>query len=150
MSAEKRDDLEDLYRREWPTLLRVAYLLTGSEAISEELVQDSFVRLQRAGDRVANPGAYVRTSVVNAACSYHRHRAVRDRTVLPRPEPVLAVYDELGDALSKLSWRQHAVVVLRYYLGLTEADIAETIGCRPSTVRSLERRALAVLRKELS
>ena len=56
---------------------------------------------------------------------------------------------ELRDALGRLGERQRAVVVLRYFADLPDVEIAEVLGCRPSTVRSLVRRALRVLRKEL-
>lgn len=157
MSAEtepaasgQRDELERLYRREWPILVRVAYLLTGSQSVAEEVAQDAFVRLQTASTAVRNPPAYLRTSVVNACRSVHRHRAVVDRHPLPRPEPVMAEFDELSDAIARLTWRQQAVLVLRFHLDLSEAEIADIVGCRPSTVRSLTHRALAALRKELS
>jgi RNA polymerase sigma factor (sigma-70 family) len=143
-------ELEDLYRREWPVLVRVAYLLTGSESAAEEIAQDAFVRLQATSTVVTNPPAYLRTSVVNASRSFHRHRGVVERTPLPRPEHAAADYDELFDALARLPWRQQAALVLRFHLDLTESEIADALGCRPSTVRSLNHRAFAALRKELS
>lgn len=142
--------LADLYEREWPRLVRVAYLLTGSRSTAEELAQDAFVRLQATSTEVRNPGAYLRTSVVNACRSHHRHRGVVERTPLPRPEAAADQYDELSDALRRLTYRQQAVLVLRFHVDLDEREIAEALGCRPNTVRSLTHRALAALRKELS
>lgn len=69
---------------------------------------------------------------------------------MPRPEHSFAEHDELFDAVQQLPWRQQAVLVLRFHLDLPEAEIAAALDCRPSTVRSITRRALATLRKELS
>lgn len=143
-------DLERLYRNEWPVLVRVAFLLTGSRPVAEEIAQEAFVRLQTTTTRVRNPAAYLRTSVVNASRSFHRHRAVVAKAPLPMAGAVVADYDELSDALARLPWRQQAALALRFHVDLPESDIAAALGCRPSTVRSLIRRALVTLRKELS
>ena len=144
------DALAELYEREWGPLVRVAFMLTGSRQTAVEVVQDAFVRLQTTPTTVANPGGYVRTTVVNACRSFHRHRAVVERTPLPRPEHAFAEHDELFDAVQRLPWRQQAALVLRFHLDLPESDIAIALDCRPSTVRSITRRALANLRQELS
>ena len=142
--------LAELYAKEWSSLLRVAYLLTSSRPTAEEIVQDAFVRLQSSRTRVLNPAAYLRTIVMNACRDVHRHEAVVKRVALPAPEPALAEYDELSDALARLPWRQQAALVLRFHVDLSESEIAAALACRPSTVRSLVRRALATLRKDLS
>ncbi|MEO6125840.1 MAG: sigma-70 family RNA polymerase sigma factor [Ilumatobacteraceae bacterium] len=139
-----------LYEREWSSLFKVAFLLTNSHSTAEEVVQDAFVRLQTTRTRVLNPGAYLRTMVVNACRDVHRHQVVVDRTPLPRPETTLAEHDELFDALASLSRRQQAALILRFHVDLSEQEIASTLGCRPSTVRSIIHRALAILRKDLS
>ena len=145
--------LAALYEAEWPKLLRVAYVLTDSLPTAEEIVQDAFVRLQSTrtpvANPVANPGGYLRTTVVNACRDLHRHRAVVSRTPLPVTEPMIAEHDELFDALGGLPWRQQAALVLRFHVDLSDADIATALGCRRSTVRSIIRRALASLGKEL-
>lgn len=150
-SADRRteSELEDLYRREWAPLVRTALVLIGSMAQAEEIVQDAFLALQTTHSPVANPGGYLRTSVVNACRSVHRHRVVVDRTVIPAPGPVVDQPDELADALRQLPWRQQAALVLRYHLDLPESEIAAALGCRPSTVRSLVKRGLSTLRKEI-
>ena len=141
--------LARLYQREFGGLLRLAFSMTSSESVSEEIVQDAFVRLQAASNGVTNPAAYVRTSVVNACRSHHRHQAVVRRAPTPRAAVYEAEHDELFDAVAALPWRQQAVLALRFHLDLPEHEIASTLGCRPSTVRSLTFRALASLRKEL-
>lgn len=142
-------DLVDLYQREWSPLLRTAYALVGSRPTAEEIVQDAFVALQATRTAVLNPGAYLRRSVINGCHSTHRHNAVVSRTAIPVQGPAIDHHDELGDALRALPWRQQAALVLRYHLDLTEADIAEALSCRPSTVRSIIKRGLDTLRKEI-
>jgi RNA polymerase sigma factor (sigma-70 family) len=149
-SDEAGNRLSDLYRRERAGLVRVAYLLTNSLSASEEIVQDAFAALQTTGSLVAKPAAYLRTSVVNACRSYHRHRVVVERHPVQFVEAEDPQHDELFDALNALPWRQQAALVLRFHVDLPEADIADILGCRPSTVRSLTRRALATLRKALT
>jgi RNA polymerase sigma factor (sigma-70 family) len=143
-------DLTALYRTEWGRLVRLAYLMTGSQPTAEEIAQEAFVHLQEARAVVVNPAGYLRTTVVNACRSYHRHQAVVERSPVRRIEPVLAEHHELFDALSRLSERQRAAVVMRFHLDLSESDIASALGCRPSTVRSITARALTALRKELT
>ncbi len=139
-----------LYEREWPKLLRVAFVLTDSLPTAEEIVQDAFVRLHTARAPNANPGGYLRTSVVNACRDVHRHRSVVRRTPLPAAEPTIDEHDELFDALAALPWRQQTALVLRFHVDLSDADVAVALGCRPSTVRSIIRRALISLRKDLT
>lgn len=161
MIAQERDadsddgtvDIAVLYERHWGTLARVAYLLVGSWAQAEEIVQEAFAKLLATPRQMDNPGGYLRTMVVNAARSQLRHRGVVARA--PQPRIVDAVDavdapDELSDLLATLSPRARAVLVMRYYLDVPEAEIAATLGCRPATVRSITSRTLARLRKELS
>jgi DNA-directed RNA polymerase specialized sigma24 family protein len=142
--------LGDLFRSRWSELVRLATFLTGSLAVAEDLVQDTFVRLGSRPTAPDDPERYLRTSVVNACRSYHRRRFLERRH---QSGPVPQGADgpsELWDVLARLSPRQRSAVVLRYYLDLPEVDIAASLRCRPSTVRSLIRRALAKLREELS
>jgi RNA polymerase sigma-70 factor (sigma-E family) len=138
----------DLFREQYRPMVRLAYLLVGSNALAEELVQDSFARVHRRWDRVVNPRAYLRVTVVNA-CRSHRRRAVLERTRRPGPAPEATVGqpDELWDALADLPARQRAALVLRFYEDLSEADIAAALGCRPGTVKSLLHRGLGELRR---
>jgi DNA-directed RNA polymerase specialized sigma24 family protein len=124
-------------------------VLVGSRAHAEEIVQDAFVALQSARSTIDRPGAYLRTSVVNACRSMHRHEAVVARTTLPRVGPTFDQHDELSDALQALPWRQQAALVLRYHLDLPESEIAAALGCRPNTVRSIIKRGLDTLRAEI-
>ena len=149
------EELVALYTRERSPMLRVAVLMVGSPETAEEVVHDAFVVVRARWTQLDRPGAYLRTSVVNRC-----REVIRRREVEHRYTPLLAeeqeTYDvplhlhELRAALLQLSDRQRAVVVLRYLLDLDDDNIAEILGCRPSTVRSLARRGLAVLNEELS
>lgn len=148
-------DVTALYARERLAMLRLATLMVGSVEVAEEVVQDAFVAVEERWDHLERPGGYLRTSVVNGCRMVLRRREVERRhdEAVGRARP--AVQDgpdrlvELADALDRLSERQRAVVVLRYFVDQSDVEIAVTLGCRPSTVRSLARRALLVMREEL-
>lgn len=141
----------DRYGELWPGLVRLGRLLTGSHQLGEDLAQEAFVGLLRAGE-VAAPEAYLRRSVVNASINHSRRRArerahlltLREEVSLP-PE-----VDELWSIVEKVPPRQRAVLVMRYQFDLPEREIADLLGCRPGTVKSLASRALAHLRKEMT
>lgn len=134
-------------------MVRLATLLVGSSAIAEEIVQDAFMGVSQRWDSLDRPYAYLRTSVVNGCAAALRRRSVEDRYRAARIEvPDREIPEELIDlrrALDRLTARQRLVVGLRYFADLPDAEIADALGARPSTVRSLARRALAALRKEL-
>ncbi len=138
----------ELYERAYPEMARLAVLLTGSRDGAHDLVQESFVRLHEAWARAENPNAYLRRIVVNECTSYHRRR-FRQRRLQPllRAEPVTLEADEISDALAALAPRQRAAIVLRYWHGCSEQEIADVLGCRPGTVGSLLHRGLAQLRE---
>lgn len=135
--------LEGVFRREYDAMLRLAHLITGSTEAAEDVVQESFVRLCRNWDRAAQPGAYLRTVVVSRCRSWQRRR-ILERQPQPRPPTPAAGGDarELLDALARLGARQRAALVLRFYADLSEAEVAQALGCRPGTVKSLVHRGL--------
>jgi RNA polymerase sigma-70 factor (sigma-E family) len=145
------DDFETLYRRCYPGLVRLAFVTTGSLALSEELVQDAFVALYRRRAQVHSPEAWLRTAVVHAGTSWLRRLMLERRHPPEAPEAHLdtSARDFLAQ-LARLTPRQRAAVFLRYHDGCSENEIAEALGCRPGTVKSLLHRALASLRKEFS
>lgn len=140
-------DIEALYARERDGLVRLAFLLTGSQAVAEDVFADAFARVIPRLDQIDSPGAYLRTAVVNGA------RSVLRRVPPPLPELVAAKIEtrsvELWEALAGLSERRRTALVLRYYLDLSTEEIAAAMDCRPGTVSSLLHRGLADLRKEL-
>jgi RNA polymerase sigma-70 factor (sigma-E family) len=145
------DPFADFYRAQHEPMLRLAYLLTQSRAIAEELVHDAFIRVQPRWAGLDEPAAYLRRAVTNACYSYHRRRHL-EQAVIPEPGGTAYApeHDEMWDALAALAPRRRAVLVLRYYLDLSEAEIADALGCRPGTVKSMGHRALADLRKALT
>jgi len=139
-------DFVDLYHRRWVPMVRLARLLTGGDPAAEELVQDAFLRVHGAWAGVDNPTAYLRVSVVHTCSNHHRRRALEGR----QPAGSGAAWDapdELRDAIARLPQRQRAVVVLRFYEDLPEAEIADLLGCSVSAVKSLLHRAVRDLRK---
>jgi len=139
-------------------LLRTAYLLTGSAAAAEDLVQDTFVRLYPKWHRVEGadaPLAYVRRSMTNNFLNEKRRASSRDLTTDSVPDRVedrdpytqLLDRDEVQSLLARLPARQRAALVLRYYSDLPDGEIAAALDCRVGTVRSLISRGLATLRE---
>ena len=139
------------------TLLRVAYLACGNESDAEELLQTALERTYRNWHKVRHdsPEPYVRRVIVNTAISQARRRAILNivpTRVLPeRPVPSanLELRHELMDALRGLPPRQRAMVVLRYWEDLSEAQAAEVLGCTVGTVKSQTSKAMAKLRVTL-
>jgi RNA polymerase sigma-70 factor (sigma-E family) len=132
-----------------PEMIRLAAAITGSPETAQDLVQDAFVRLHGAWARVHEPRAYLRRAVVNACHSHHRRRRIERRhESMAGPESVDSLHaHELGDALDALPYRQRAALVLRFYLDLSDVDIASALRCRPGTVASLIHRGLEQLRR---
>jgi RNA polymerase sigma-70 factor (sigma-E family) len=139
-------------------LLRTAYLLTGDQHQAEDLLQTSLAKLYLAWDKVRDRGAvdaYVRRIMVNENNSLWRRgwkRREAPTDVVPETSPVHDAYDEgLGAAVwavvATLPRRARAVVVLRYYEQLSEAETAEVLGISVGTVKSQTSRALAALRE---
>lgn len=142
------DGFAAFYRAQSAPMTRLAFLLVGSQETAQDLVQDAFVRVHAKWSSIDEPQAYLRRAVVNACNSHHRRGALERRVnaaTVPRRDDRLDA-DELSDALATLPYRQRAVLVLRFYHDLSEAEIASTLGVRPGTVGSLASRALAQLR----
>lgn len=135
-------------------MLRLAALMVGSRQEAEDVVQEAFLALSLRWDEVDNPGAYLRTSVINGANMVLRRRKASNDRRIPPPSPMHTAHGaeaiELADALAALAPNQRLAIVLRYYLALTDEEIGGHLGCRPSTVRSHLRRGLRTLREELA
>ena len=141
----------------WASLYRLAFLLAGTQHAAEDLLQASLLRAYVAWDKVQrteSPEAYVRRIVVNNSISDGRRRSRRPEVVVESlPElPGTAVGADFVDRaavwplVAALPPRQRAVVVLRYYEDLSEAEIARVLGCAPGTVKSQASAALRTLR----
>lgn len=136
-------------------LLRTAYLLTGHAQDAEDLVQTTLVKVVPHWRRISdNPEPYVRRVLVNENVSRWRRRRWREESTGELPERLAEApdHDELmavRSALAGLAPRQRAVLVLRYYEGCTEAEVADQLGISAGTVKSHARDGLARLRTVL-
>jgi RNA polymerase sigma factor (sigma-70 family) len=139
----------ELYRSDYPGLVRLAVLVGAERSVAEELVQDAFVAAHRTWDRVREPLPYLRRAVINRCHSWGRRQTLeRDRRPRPAADAELGA-DELWDALATLPERQRDAIVCRFYLDLPDAEIADLLGCRVPTVRTAIHRGLAKLRQEV-
>jgi RNA polymerase sigma factor (sigma-70 family) len=149
--ASPPSDLATLYLRQREAMVRFARLLTGSSAVAEEVVQEAFLRMHQQRTQPDNPAGYLRTTVANIARSHMRRLRLERRPVSPGrvsiDDPAI---DETWAAVLRLPFRQRAVLALRFYEDLPEAEIARLLGCRLGTVKSSLHRGLAKLRGELT
>ncbi|MCW3839902.1 SigE family RNA polymerase sigma factor [Micromonospora yasonensis] len=140
-------------------LLRSAYLLVGDRDRAEDLLQTALIKTYVKWQRIRDPGAvegYVRRVMVNTATSWWRGRPYRERPVATLPEgggademDVRLEQDTMWQHLLALPVKQRAVLVLRYYEGMGEAEIAEVLDISRGTVKSHTSRGLAALRRLL-
>ncbi len=159
LSRGQRDlALAEIHREHYPSLVRLACLLLDDRGAGEEVVQEAFVRVYQSWARVDQPLAYLRTTVMNLARSRMRRRLVARRRVEPIGTPALSAEEhmvllddqqEVLDAMRSLPRRQRECLVLRYYLDLSEAEIAATLGISNGSVKSHASRGLAALAKHL-
>src|SRR5579862_8150404 len=150
-------------RGRWPAMVRLAYALSGDAGHAEDIAQAAFARAYAAWGRVSragNPDAYVRRIVINENRKrFRKHRVPEDlhadlagterpgRTGQAGQQQGPEEQQALLDALGRLGPRQRAVIVLRYWLDLSEAETAEALNCSVGTVKSQASRGLATLRK---
>jgi len=144
-------DLDRIFREHRVRLTRLATAITLDRDRAEDVVQDAFSGLHRNADRVSNPGGYLQRSVVNLSIKVQRRRRTAS-LYRPDPAPVSGIpeIDETWDAVRRLPPRQRAVVALRYWEDLSEAQIATTLDWPAGTVKSTLHRALAHLKKEIA
>ena len=153
-----QDEFEEFVVGALPELLRFGVVLTGDRHRAEDLVQTALVKTMRRWSAIdrGQPMAYVRRVMVTTQLTWWRR--ARRETVMPEgldiadPVHTDARYDDqqlLASALAALPPRQRAVIVLRYYSGYSEAEIAETLGCAPGTVKSQAAKAMRTLRRVL-
>lgn len=158
--------LEQLYAAHWAGLVRLSVLLVRDQGTAEEIVQDSFVAVHARWHSLHDPDralAYLRQTIVNRSRSVLRHRkvvarhlesaAAQSRVHQAEGDDITAVSDRrrrVLDAVSQLPRRQREVVALRYYLDLSEAEIAAILGISRGAVKSHGSRGAAALRARLA
>ncbi|MBE1876681.1 RNA polymerase sigma factor [Myceligenerans pegani] len=154
--------LHDVVREHLPGLIRYANALVGDQHTAADLVQEVLLRAHQRWHRIARtdrPDLYLRRMVTNEHLSWRRRWHVR--TIRPAPDDELvkrggtsrdhaehhAEQDAMWHRLERLPARQRTVLVLRYYEGLKDAEIAAVLGTSAATVRSHASRALGRLRR---
>lgn len=153
--------MEDWYRAHFLDLVRLGTLACGDRALAEDAVQEVFagmVRRPPALDDPGNPLPYLRTSVLNRCRSGIRRLATGDRAVRRLADAAAATVDDVErravaaatdetvlDAVRSLPTRQRDVMLLRHYVGLSEAEIATTLGVSAGTVKTSASRARSTL-----
>ena len=169
MRAQLDEEFRDFMHGRWPAMVRLAYALTGDQGHAEDVAQTAFARAYASWPKVrrtGNPDAYVRRIVINENLNRFRKHRVAERLTDTLPDSVSGAlsgslaaagavdatrqYDDrsaLIAALQRLGPRQRAVIVLRYWMDLTEAEIAAALGCSVGTVKSQAARGLATLRQ---
>ena len=163
MNAKLDGEFREFMHARWPSVVRLAYGLTGDQGHAEDVAQAAFARAYASWPRVSragDPDAYVRQIVLNQNRNRFRKHRVTERLTDSPPESGLADgawtdttrhYDErsvLIAALQRLGPRQRAVIVLRYWMDLTEHETAAALNCSVGTVKSQASRALATLRQD--
>ncbi len=155
--------IEALYVAHWQTLVRLSLLLVRDLGTAEEVVQEAFIAVHGRWTRLRDPDqalAYLRKAVVNRSRSALRHRTVVTKHSYREPPPATAppadesvvrrdTRESVLDALRSLPTRQREVMALRYYLDLSEADIAAALGISRGAVKSHASRGAAALRELL-
>jgi RNA polymerase sigma-70 factor (sigma-E family) len=157
MKAELDAEFREFMHARWPTMVRLAYGMTGDQGHAEDVAQTAFARAYASWPRVrrtGNPDAYLRRIVVNENRNRFRKQRVAERLTDAPPEfgtaDATGRYDErsaLIAALQRLGPRQRAVIVLRYWMDLSEAEAAAALSCSVGTVKSQASRGLAALRQ---
>ncbi len=147
----------DLYHQHWRGLVGLAALMLGDRPSAEDVVQDAFTELYGRWEHLRDPTlavTYLRSTVLNRSRSVLRRRRVALRHRQEHPAPLWAVENhavlsedrrEVLQALTQLPTRRRQVLLLRFYLDLDDAEIAETLGISQGTVRSAASRGLAAL-----
>jgi RNA polymerase sigma-70 factor (sigma-E family) len=153
------EEFAEFFRASWAKLYRVALAVSGDHRSAEDDLQAAFAKVYASWGKVRradHPEAYVRRIVLNEVLGARRygfarherpHSSVEPDRVVVSPEAGVVDRDAVWSAVRALPPRQRAVVVLRYYEDLSEAEIADALGCSRGTVKSQASNALATLRR---
>lgn len=157
---DRDEAIESLFYECYPNLVRTAFSLVGDWDLAEQLTQDAYLRLWRRwrwiADQQAAP-AYLQRTVVNLSRETIRRRVIERRVLQTRsaqpltavaPDPAAGV--DLRRALAALPARKRACVILRYLVGMSEAETADVLGISVGTVKSQTHKGLRQLREGLA
>lgn len=163
MMAEPQDtnaDFDEFVMVHGARLLRVAWMLTGDAHLAEDLLQTVLAKVWPKWRRISgeHPEAYIRKALVNTHASWWQrrwrgeipHGEIPERRAAGDDFASVDLEHSLAAFVRRLPPRQRAVVVLRYFEGLSVEETAQAMGCRPGTVKSQAARALGTLRLELA
>lgn len=151
-------DRFDIYVKEnYPSLLRAAVLLAGEPDQAEDLVQETLLKVWVRWSRISrtlNPAGYGYRTLVNVHISSRRRKwwkEIPSAELRQKPQTHARLEEvpqrmEMLDALQALPPRQRAIIVLRYFLDMTETQVATSMGCTAGTVKSQSSKAMATLR----
>ena len=155
--------VEELFAVEGRSLVRLARIFCEDRDAAEDLVQEAFIRLHRSAGSIRDASkapAFLRSIVINLARDHNRRglMSLRHQAATQRPDSTPGFEDaaiaeadhETLIALRSLPDRQRSCVVLRYYLDLSERDIADTLGISKNSVKTHTRRGLAALERQLA
>lgn len=151
-TAEARASFEEFVAIRSVSLGRVAYLLTGHKHDAEDLLQTALIKVAMRWSRVEDPEAYVRRVLYTQAVSRWRGRGRKPEVLTDRPLDDCGVESDwatrivLDQALRRLTPKQRAVLVLRFYEDMSESQTAAMLECSVGTVKSQTRHALERLR----
>ena len=160
----RREFVEQVYHQEAVALVRLARMFTDDRSSAEDIVQEAFIRLFRAADRIKDPESsvsYVRSIVLNLARDHNRrglmslrHQdALIDHRRPPQPEEELNASEsqlEVLRALQELSPRQRDCLIMRFYYQFTEAEISHALDISKNSVKTHCRRGLNALEQLLA
>ena len=158
---DRSQQITALYQAHALGLVRLAFVMTGDRPTAEDLVQDAFLGLHRRWDTLVDPAkalSYVRSCVLNGCREIHRVKYRKAKFRLDPPEDIESAEDIaiLGEsnqavlaAIRRLPARQREAVVLRYYLDMSEDQVAQAMGVARGTVKSATSRGLAALARML-
>jgi RNA polymerase sigma-70 factor (sigma-E family) len=155
VQVERHGSFDDFVAGRGRALLRFAYMLTRDSGLAEDLVQEALIKLDRRwrSVEIAYPEAYTRRIITNEFLSWRRRRSSGEVLTHAMPDPAQAddtaeviTRDEIWRVLTTLPRRQQVALVLRYYEGYRDEEIADVLRCQPGSVRSLLSRGLNRLR----
>jgi RNA polymerase sigma factor (sigma-70 family) len=160
--AERHALLATMFRQEGPSLVRLARIFTDDRNAAEDLVQEAFIRLYRSAHKVrdrARLPAYLRSIVLNLARDHNRRgllslRHQQTARIIDEESPDEQIFRSESQArviesLGHLSPRQRDCLVLRFFMELSEREIADTLNISPNSVKTHTRRGMAALEKML-
>ena len=152
-------DFDEFMNAQWAPLFRTAYLLTGDYQLAEDVLQTAFAKAFMSWSKISKTGqpvAYTRKIVTNQAMSWWRRRSSTEVPTLDIPgdhhvghEDRVTQASVVWSVLATLPTKQRAVMVLRYYEDLTEAQIADTLNISTGSVKSHASAARATLAQRL-